>query len=186
MERIFNSFETVFFFSVMSVLVGRLFYLIALRPYRTTIACWYMKRYSSHYRTAKHIFDELLRKYDEVKKSSKTLQECYAEFYREILSNPHFRGSNAVYLDVILQDENDFIDTELFTFFQGKGIFLHKIFVTFNFSDGIHLVSIELLYNEERGPNSFFYSLEKKEFPPDESGDPTNIPIDDPVLELQY
>ncbi len=185
----------VILITVVSFLVLRSIQIIFFQPYRNRFMVWYMKRFSIDYRRCSKMFNFLLNKQKELRKQSISLADSYYSFFQLLQSDDRFRSLDQIEESVFGKTEHREMDPEKlitentlplrdfeqFVYFSGKGDKLHKIVVSFDFGDGIHLQYIWFFYHEEDSSH-YFFDLKKKRFPPDDDrkGRNENIPSPQP------
>jgi hypothetical protein len=141
------------------------------------------------------MFNFLLKKHKKLRKQSISLADSYYSFFQLLQSDDRFRGLDQIEEAVfgkashkemdpeklITESTLPLRDFEQFVYFSGKGDKWHKIVISFDFSDGIHLQYIWFFYHEEDSSH-YFFDLKKKRFPPDDDrkGGRGNIPSPQP------
>jgi hypothetical protein len=175
--------------AVLALLLG----LRYLLPYKSAFMRWYMKTFSAEYKAMKVVFDEMV-----------SMQEHYAGKYSESeTANLHFLLH--LYADKRFISNNDkervlygaksseyfyrlntcsISSLEMFTCCSKAGKKSHRVKILFILKNGTVLRSIELMYIEENGPDTFAYFIETKKFPPNHrgGGGKMHSPEPDPVL----
>ena len=177
-----NRISTIILIGIFSFLISKCLYLAFLQPYRNRLMVWYMKRFSPDYRSCSKLFDSLIAKHRELSKQHVAVADGYYAFLEVMQADSRFRSSNQVE-EAVFGRVADTIDSEMlimkssipirefeqFVYFSGSGYKWHKVVVSFDFSDGIHLQQIWFFYHEEDF-QKYYFELKKKRFPPDLNG----------------
>ncbi len=192
MEETISKVVLIFTFSF---LISKAIHIVFFQPYRNRFMVWYMKRFSTDYRHCSKLFNSLVNKQKELRKQSISLADSYYAFFQVLQSDGRFRNLDQIeetvfgktgYKNIdsetlIAQKTLPLRDFEQFVYFSGKGDKWHKIVISFNFSEVIHLQYIWFFYHEEDS-NHYFFELKKKIFPPDNNvkGKNRNTPCPHP------
>ncbi len=179
---------------VSAFLIIKALQIIFFQPYRNRLMIWYMKKCSKSYRSCSKLFDSLIQKEGELRKQHISRSDAYYALFELMQSDNRFRNLDQVQETIfgkadhkiesetlITKQTIPFRDIEQFVYFSGKGYKWHKVVVTFDFSETIHLCQIWFFYHEEDSWK-YYFELKKKKFPPgDDSGRRSkNIPTPTP------